>query len=152
MFVRCSLAAEDILKNSLFLNNRLFMEDDRIRELFNSYAPEISSDREFLNKLGKNMDSLEFIRCESIRNERLRRKALFAACIAGFAAGVLFTLVFPYISRAVASLISAISVGPEVITTLSWIIVGSLILIATFITYDISSALIAPRKDVSLSS
>lgn len=71
------------------------MEDERLKELFGTFDPGLAPDAQFMATLRQNLATAETIQrhCATVR--RHNRTAMAAAAIAGFAAGVAFTLLCP---------------------------------------------------------
>lgn len=100
------------------------MEDDKIRDLFLSFNPDISTDTLFLSKLKKNMEAVELVKQHT---ELMRRRSRIAVCVAaltGFVMGVILTLLFPLIGDAVTSFDLAIANYGIFDLKINWQIVG----------------------------
>ncbi|MDE6121253.1 MAG: hypothetical protein K2F63_05635 [Muribaculaceae bacterium] len=71
------------------------MEDDKIKDLFAGFSPELSDSRDFMERLERTTAAMDSLR---ERNEELRRntrQAMAGGAVAGFAAGVFLTLAAP---------------------------------------------------------
>jgi len=73
------------------------MEDDKIKDLFSSFEPELSSDFQFMTKLQRNMEAVELVKQQSAATRRRNKIAVVVAALSGFAMGVLLTMLFPLI-------------------------------------------------------
>ncbi len=73
------------------------MEDNDIRDLFRDFSPATSSDADFMTRLRRNMEAVELVREHTMNIRRRSRRAVVAAALSGFVAGVVLTLAFPYI-------------------------------------------------------
>lgn len=99
------------------------MEDDKLRELFDSFQPELSSDAHFMSKLKRNMESVELVKRHTEAMRRGSRIAVIVAAIAGFVMGVALTLLSPLIGDFVSTTALTISDGiPDM--HIDWRIVG----------------------------
>lgn len=72
------------------------MDDDKIRDLFGCFEPEISGEREFINRLEVNLRSVEMIKDYNSDIKRRNRIAVIIAAFVGFISGILCTLLFPW--------------------------------------------------------
>ncbi len=73
------------------------MEDDKYKEIFRNFDPELSSDLQFMTKLQHNIDSVEIVMQHSYDVRRRNRCALFVALLVGFVTGVIMTSLCPMI-------------------------------------------------------
>ncbi len=79
------------------------MEDDRLRDIFREFDPELSSSFQFMTRLQKNMEAVEIVKQYHAAQKRRNRWAVAIAGVAGFAVGVIMTLLFPLITEWIAS-------------------------------------------------
>ena len=123
------------------------MEVEKLKEIFREYDPDLSSSMAFLDRLDRNLDSVEMIHRENESVMKRNRIAVAAAACAGFMVGILFSFTLPYISELVRSLMNVIpgvscqdisDVYPRMV---SWIVVGVVSVFASISTYDISISL-----------
>ena len=77
------------------------MEDDKIKDLFQSFQPELLSDSQFISKLVRNMDAVEIVKQQATIMRKRNRIAVVVAALSGFVMGVILTLLFPLIGDAV---------------------------------------------------
>lgn len=84
------------------------MNDDKLKELFDNYSPKLSSGTQFMSRMKRNMETIEFIKAQNVAVRRRYRKAIAAAAIAGFFVGVAFTFAMPYLTEMVVSLMEAL--------------------------------------------
>ncbi|MDE6644629.1 MAG: hypothetical protein K2J97_00910 [Muribaculaceae bacterium] len=75
------------------------MNDDKLKELFADYKPDIQSDATFMARLERSLRAVEFIKERKTAAKRRNRVAMAVACAAGFLAGGLFFSVMPYITQ-----------------------------------------------------
>ncbi len=118
------------------------MDDEKFKELFDSFQPELSSDNDFMSKLQDSLDKVEIIRQHNSELQRRSKKIGFAAAIAGFVTGVLFTLLLPSIDNLVKTIgllepqiglnVSLLSYG-----FLYWIIGAFFSLASALTVYDV---------------
>lgn len=98
------------------------MEDDKIKELFSGFEPQLSSDSRFMRKLQQNMEAVELVKRRSESVRKRNRVAVVVAALSGFVAGVILSLLYPLISESLPVIqfkmpyvnSAAISVSPQV--------------------------------------
>lgn len=73
------------------------MEKDNFKEIFNSFNPALSSDADFMSTLQRSMNAVEIVRKRNAELHRRGKRAIVIASLAGFAAGVIMTILQPYI-------------------------------------------------------
>lgn len=73
------------------------MEEDNIKEIFNSFNPDLSSDADFISTLRRSMNAVEIVRKRNAELHRRGKRAIVIASLAGFVAGVIMTILQPYI-------------------------------------------------------
>lgn len=71
------------------------MEDDKIKDLFSNFEPELSSSSQFMQRLQQNMNAIEFVKQQNAAMKRRNRMAVLIALVCGFAMGVVLTLAYP---------------------------------------------------------
>ena len=75
-------------------------EDYKLKKLFNDFNPDLESDFRFMERLQRNLDSVELV-CRRNMEQRARcRKAVAIAAVCGFVCGILCTFAMPYIVAA----------------------------------------------------
>ena len=127
------------------------MEEDKLKDLFKSYDPELSSSRVFLERLERNLNVVELIHRDNASVLKRNRIAVAIASVAGFITGVVFSLLLPYIEVFVnyllSSLLSAFRL-PDVLygnQVVSWLLVGAISVLVGLNTYTITLS-IQPSK------
>ncbi len=70
------------------------MEDDKLKSLFTNFEPELSSDFKFMNKLERNLNSVEIIKRHTAEVRSRNKKAVAIAAFAGFIVGFCVFSVF----------------------------------------------------------
>lgn len=127
------------------------METDKIKDLFKNYEPELTSDFVFMNKLKRNLDSVEIIHQ---RNAQLKSKntiALIIAASIGFLVGFLFSYTIPYLCRFISyfqeKMVSDIEIMFITDNSLifSWLMFGIVTVFATIQAYNISISLLTSK-------
>ena len=132
------------------------MDDDKLKSLFSEFKPELSSDFQFMNKLQKNLNSVEIIKRHSAEVKQRNKRAVVIAAIVGFIVGCLFSLSVPYICEAVSNrqLIlpadSVLNTIADNFITVAWIIVAGTSVLAALNTYEISLSLL--KRDIDSST
>ncbi len=119
------------------------MEDDKIKDLFGSFEPELSSDFQFMTKLQHNMEAVELVKRQSAATHRRNKIAVIVAALSGFVTGVLLTLLFPLIGDWVETInlnipyinANTIALGFQ---TVAWILTASVSGITAINAYEIT--------------
>ncbi|MDE5849676.1 MAG: hypothetical protein K2H38_06000 [Muribaculaceae bacterium] len=123
------------------------MEEDKIKDIFSNYDPELTSSLEFMERLERNLDAVELIHRENAAVMKRNRIAVTVAAIAGFLSGILFTLLLPYLMDMIQSLITTLpgmtaqNINPGYAQALSWILIGAASVFIAVNAYDITLAL-----------
>lgn len=127
------------------------MDDDKIKDLFANFNPELSSDSLFMNRLQRNMDRVELVHRHNAEQRSRNKKAVAIAAFIGFLIGSLFTLTLPYLGDALASMhierpdSQFISFMSQYYLTLGLLIVGATSVFAAVNAYDLSLFLLRPK-------
>ena len=85
------------------------MEDNRLRDIFKDYNPDLSSDFSFMQTLERNLDKVEIVRRHNVEIHRRARIAVFVAAVAGFVTGVIFMLFMPNLTAFSARLVDGMA-------------------------------------------
>lgn len=122
------------------------MEEDKLNKLFKDFDPELSSDFNFMDRLKRNLESVEIVKSKNVEAQTIRRRALVIAALTGFVAGFLSCLFLPVLSGMVESLFSGGGWLQDVVAQnpvgVSLIIVTALTALMSLSAYDISLAVI----------
>ncbi len=73
------------------------MEEDKIKDLFRGYNPELSSDSIFMSRLQRNMKGVELLKQQTAAARCRNKTAVLVASISGFIVGILLTLLIPHL-------------------------------------------------------
>lgn len=128
------------------------MEDDKLKSLFSNFEPELSSDFLFMNKLQRNLNSVELIKQHTVEVRSRSRKAVAIAAIVGFIVGFLFSLSLPYLSEAVSNWQltlpseSIMNVFANNFTIIAWLVIGGTSVFAALNSYELSLSLLKPKE------
>lgn len=128
------------------------MEEDKIKELFSGYDPDISSGIAFMERLERNLNAVELIHQENSEVLKRNRIAVAMASMAGFLTGVIFTLLFPYIDSLVQTLMSTILTACSLpdslygVHVISWLAIGGVSAFVALNTYSLSTSLLSHRQ------
>ena len=128
------------------------MEDDKLKSLFSNFEPELSSDLLFMNKLQRNLNSVELIKQHTVEVRSRSRKAVAIAAIVGFIVGFLFSLSLPYLSEAVSNWQltlpseSVMNVFANNFTIIAWLVIGGTSVFAALNSYELSLSLLKPKE------
>lgn len=100
------------------------MNDDKLKDLFQNFQPELSSDFKFLTKLQRNMDALELVKQQTAMQRKRNRIAVIVAAITGFVMGVIITILFPILADTL-STFSITLPDPDISPiSINWQIIG----------------------------
>ena len=128
------------------------MEDDKLKSLFSNFEPELSSDFLFMNKLQRNLNSVELIKQHTVEVRSRSRKAVAIAAIVGFIVGFLFSMSLPYLSEAVSNWQltlpseSVMNVFANNFTIIAWLVSGGTSVFAALNSYELSLSLLKPKE------
>ncbi len=128
------------------------MEDDKLKYLFSNFEPELSSDFLFMNKLQRNLNSVELIKQHTAEVRSRSRKAVAIAAIVGFIVGFLFSLSLPYLTDAVSNWQltlpseSVMNVFANNFTIIAWLVIGGTSVFAALNSYEVSLSLLRPKE------
>ena len=128
------------------------MEDDKLKSLFSNFEPELSSDFLFMNKLQRNLNSVELIKQHTVEVRSRSRKAVAIAAIVGFIVGFLFSLSLPYLSEAVSNWQltlpseSVMNFFANNFTIIAWLVIGGTSVFAALNSYELSLSLLKPKE------
>ena len=128
------------------------MEDDKLKSLFSNFEPELSSDFLFMNKLQRNLNSVELIKQHTVEVRSRSRKAVAIAAIVGFIVGFLFSLSLPDLSEAVSNWQltlpseSVMNIFANNFTIIAWLVIGGTSVFAALNSYELSLSLLKPKE------
>ena len=72
------------------------MEDNELKNIFDSFDPVMPSDTNFMAKLSVKLDTVEMLRKEQESYRRRHRRSVAIAMFAGFCTGTILTILMPY--------------------------------------------------------
>lgn len=117
-------------------------EKDDLRELFEGYSPELSSDSLFMAALDKRLGNVELVKSRIETMHKQNRRAVIFAGIAGVLCGIILTLLYPMlfdlVTRLSAMIIPAIPDISVYNHTFLLITLTALTVYATFSTYRLA--------------
>lgn len=131
------------------------MEDDKLKSLFSDFEPELSSDFQFMNKLERNLNSVEIIKQHTAEVRSRNKKAVVIAAFVGFIVGFVFSLSLPYLSNTVSDWQltlpseSMMYTFANNFTIIAWIVIGGTSVLAALNTYEISLSLLKPKESAA---
>lgn len=130
------------------------MEDDKIRQLFENFEPDLSSDVQFINRLERKLNSVEIIVKHNAEVRSMNKKAVGIAACVGFIVGFLFSLALPYLRNVVAQWQLTLP-GDSVMNTLAdhfaiiaWCLIALISVISALNAYDLSRSLLHSNHNV----
>ena len=130
------------------------MEDDKFKSLFSNFGPELSSDFQFMNKLQRNLNSVEMIKQHNAEVRARSKKAVAIAAVVGFIVGFMFSLSLPYLNHAVSNWQltlpseSMLNTFANNFTTIAWLVIGATSVLAALNSYEISLSLLKPKESL----
>jgi hypothetical protein len=129
------------------------MDDDKLRNLFNDFQPELSSSSQFMTKLQKNIEMVEILKQHNIALKKRNKLAVVIAAVSGFVMGVILTLLFPLIGDWVSTV--SVSLPHLYISHLTidysfvaWIVIAGVCIITALNAYEIAVAKLTPKETV----
>lgn len=122
-------------------------KDNQLSEIFTAFNPELPDTEKFMCNLERNLDSVEFIRKNHLVYSRKNRLAAMFSGIAGFIAGTLMTLLFPFIKVFSLYLISSVpDISEDILVNVSQVVSWSIIAIVA-VSVSLSSYEIITRSN-----
>lgn len=127
-------------------------EDDKIKNIFAGFSPELSSDFIFMKELERRIESVEIVKRHMARTKRRNKAAIAIAAAVGFIVGFLFSLAMPYITRAIADWqltlpdTSGLNMIADNIVLLTWLIIGVTSCVIALNSYELSLSIIKSRE------
>jgi hypothetical protein len=129
------------------------MEDDKLKELFTNFQPEMSSSLQFMAKLQKNMERVEILKQHSLAIKKRNKLAVCIAAAIGFLMGVILTLLFPLIGSWVSTFsislphlqISSFTIDYSFV---GWIIMAVTCIITALNAYEIALVKLTPKESI----
>lgn len=128
------------------------MDDDKLKSLFSNFEPELSSDFQFMNKLQRNLNSVEIIKQHTAEVRSRNKKAVAIAAFIGFIVGFLFSLSLPYLGDAVSNWQltlpenSMLNTFANNFTIIAWTVIGGTSVFTALNTYEISLSMLKPKE------
>lgn len=124
------------------------MEEDRIRDLFKDFAPELSPDSRFIERVQRGLNVVESVRRQNVIMRKRNRMAVAIAALAGFVTGVSLTLLFPLIGSYVSEIHIAIPKFDVMIDFqyVAWLLSAVASILIALNTYEIAIAKLTVKK------
>ncbi len=127
------------------------MEEDKLKDIFKDFNPDLSSDSDFMSRLERSMEAVEIVKRQNAETHRRSKRAVVWAALAGFVAGVVMTILQPYICRWLGGLDFTISI-PSVTTVaidpglIVWFATAAISVFIAYNTYEIASSQLSARQ------
>ncbi len=130
------------------------MDDQKIKELFSDFHPQLSSSSQFLNRVQRNIDTVEALKQYNTRLRHRNRVAVAIAAACGFVMGMLMTMLMPVIS----GMLSVFTITLPMLNTsdmgidtgvLSWIVIGGTCVITAINAYEIAMSKFSTKDSLS---
>lgn len=118
------------------------MDDDKLTSLFATFNPRLSSDDKFMERLERNLQTVELVKLQTEKMQRKNRLALIVAAVAGFIAGIISTLCYPYLDAWINSMASSGITAARLLcaydNALLWAMLSVITALLTYSAYDIT--------------
>lgn len=75
------------------------MEDDKLKNLFEDFAPEMTPDKDFVCRIERCVKAVELIEKEAKSKSRRNRRAVVISAFVGFVTGALSMCLAPYLCQ-----------------------------------------------------
>lgn len=114
------------------------MEEEKLKSIFASFAPELSPDTQFMSRLKRNLESVELVKRHAEQLHKSNRRAIAVAALAGFIFGIIAALSYPTLIQILQHLPSAEmgDTAAALLTTYgTTLTLGTLCLLGTLLTY-----------------
>lgn len=98
------------------------MEEDKLKDIFEGFNPELTSDSLFMSRLRRGMEAVEIVRERQAELRRRGSRAVVVAAITGVAVGILLSLMLPWLGDFVSRLSFNLPGGEPV--SLNWTVIG----------------------------
>ena len=113
-------------------------EDDKLREIFSGFEPDMQPDSVFMSRLERNIEQVELIKRQLTATRSRSRRAVVAATFTGFVFGVLSTAFYSHIALFMNYLAAVSNISSNVIGDYSNVfITGILATVGVFLTYSV---------------
>lgn len=128
------------------------MDEDKLKNLFEDFKPELSSSRLFINKLDRKLNSVEMIVKHNAEVKARNRKAAVLAVTVGFVLGFLISLSLPYLRNLVNTWQltlpgdSIYNIFAANFATFFWCIVGITSILFSLNAYELSRSLLSSKQ------
>lgn len=128
------------------------MDDDKLKQLFRDFDPDMKSDELFMTRLQHRLDSVEMVKEHNDEVIRRSRTATVIAASVGLIAGLLLSLALPYIGAGAESLkelmptVRAAEFIADNYLVIAWGLIGATATAVAVNAYDLSLSLLKKRK------
>lgn len=131
------------------------MEDDKLKDLFLDFQPELpSSSFQFMTTLQKNMEAVEIVKQHNLALRRRNKLAVAVAALSGFAMGVILTLLFPLLGDWISTFnlslphlsFSSVTIDYSFV---AWIVMAGVCIITALNAYEIALAKLTPKESIA---
>ena len=112
------------------------MEDDKLKELFSEYNPQMVSDSSFMRRLDRNLEAVEMVKA---RNEALRRRnrvAVMIAAACGCLSGILLSVLCSFIPQWLTNITVTLPHLPAFAFNFSYICYAAMALVSIIISVN----------------
>jgi len=131
------------------------MEDDNIRNLFQSFEPALSSDSKFMERLQQSIDAVEIVKQHTAVVRKRHKLAVLIAAVSGFVMGVVMTLLYPIISGWMANMNLSFQISKATAIDIDSSFIGIIVMsavcvIVTLNIYELALVKLTAKKPVDL--
>lgn len=127
-------------------------DNDKIKQLFTDFEPELSPDSAFMTRLQHNLNAVEVIRQQNADLKVRGKIAIAIAACVGFVVGFIFSLILPYINTVIAALQRSLPTDSAIKTVvdnyliIAWLIIGCTVVYTSLHTYNLSLSLLRKNE------
>jgi len=133
------------------------MEDDKIKQLFSGFDPELSPSSQFMIKLQRNMEIVECVKQQNMALKKRHKLAAVIAAACGFVMGIILTLLFPLVDDLILTFsislpqlrLSALTIDCSYV---GWGLMAFVSIITALNAYEIALAKLTPAGNRQLST
>lgn len=132
------------------------MEDNKLKDLFAKFEPDLSSSTSFMSKLQNNLDQVEIVRQHNAHISANRKKAIVIAACIGFIVGILFSSALPYINTIIMNLQPTVPsysllkpLTDNYLKVLTWGLIAGTTALISLNAYNLSFSILKRKTDIT---
>ncbi len=120
------------------------MTDDKIKNIFDGFAPVLPDDAGFMSRLERSMDLADRLRAEARVSRRRARAAMAAAFAVGIIVGALSVTAFPWLRAQISTLARGYAV--EWSGSVAWMLIAAATALSGWLAYDFAGMMATVKK------